>query len=802
MKGKGWLSLLMLFNALVAGAQQPEELLTQWAQSSPIEKIYLHFDRDNYIAGETAWFKAYLYSDFLPDTISSTLYTELIHGSSGILVRKILPVISGTTHGQLELPDSLSSGYYQVRAYTATMLNHDTGFIYQRSFFIYGKKNKNKSNDLAENKIRLEFFPEGGNLVQGFVNTVAFKATDENGLPVSIKGIVKDDKNDTLASLNTYHDGMGVFELDPVQGKQYYAVLNDRQGPSFSLPASTARGIALSIIPHPQGEFFEIKQPKGDSVFHAAYMIGQMQHHVLFRQQFTGVREEMQGVINTQRLHSGILQVTVFNKEGYPLAERLCFVNNKEYIQPAELVADTVDFSPRARNHFKIQLKDTVQGSFSVSVTDPDRDDGGIREENIFSRLLLSSDIRGSVHAPAYYFRSDEDSVKTALDLLMMTNGWRRFRWTELLKNKQPAVRNRDAAFITLEGKALLRGSKKPFAEKQLLVLITLPDKKRITQLTITDKQGYFKIDSILFFGTGRLLFTDIRGKKSQYIDIKLSGDTLTRSFHLRPTDDVVQAGMKNWDTANVPGIAIDYDAIQKANGLMLEEVRVKVTKKSPLEELEDKYTNGIFSGMAEKSIDLVNSEEAMPYNNIFEYLQARVNGLQVFNDGLDYRVFYRQLPTVSALGNIPMTLYLDEIPTDASFISSIPGNQVALVKVYSSFIGASGNAPGGVLAIYTKKGADYVNTRGFASYGKYEGYSIIKEFYAPDYGVKKDENMKPDNRITLDWRPDILSNYINPSIPFGFYNNDRSRKFRVVVEGMTTSGKMVSLEKIITAKK
>jgi len=151
-------------------------------------------------------------------------------------------------------------------------------------------------------------------------------------------------------------------------------------------------------------------------------------------------------------------------------------------------------------------------------------------------------------------------------------------------------------------------------------------------------------------------------------------------------------------------------------------------------------------------------------------------------------------------LGLIPMTLYLDEVETDASFISAVPAHQVALVKIYSSFVGATGNAPGGVMAIYTKKGGDFINKNGFASLSHYQGYSVIREFYAPDYQVKKEES-KADSRVTLDWRPDILSNYINPSIPFSFYNNDRSKRFKVVVEGMTTSGKMICLEKIISGK-
>ena len=377
----------------------------------------------------------------------------------------------------------------------------------------------------------------------------------------------------------------------------------------------------------------------------------------------------------------------------------------------------------------------------------------------------------------------------------MLTNGWRRFNWTELTKQGIPY---KDNAYITLAGKATLRGIKQPFADKQMLLMITGVNKRRSTHLLQTGRDGNFVLDSLIFFDKNWLLFCDVRGKKSQYIDVLLSGDSLHRNFSLPVT-----AG-KPYRYSNASDQArwkMDYDAIARVNGLMLEGVTIKVHKKTPLQELDEKYTSGLFYGDANKVIDLVNNDEAAPYNNIFDYLQSRVNGLQISEDGLDYSIYYRQ-PTsaVSSLGNIPVTLFLDEVETDASLIASIPANQVALIKLFSTFAGASGNGPGGVLAIYTKKGSDYVGSAGPAAYSVYNGYSVIKEFYAPDYKVPKAAN-KPDNRITLDWRPGIYFNSVNPTIPFSFYNNDRTSRFKIIVEGMTTDGKLIMLEKTIGKK-
>jgi len=790
-----------LFLFLTARGQKPEDMLTRWSERSPIEKTYLHFDRDNYLAGETAWFKAYLYSDYQPDTISTSLYVELLNESAVVISRKVLPVFLGGTSGQFELPDSLSTGSYLVRAYTSTMLNGNADFIYKRSLFIYGKKAQ--ALRPGEKMTRLEFFPEGGNFVNGLSTTIAFKATDENGLPLVVSGQVKNESGKELASFSSYHDGMGMFELTPAGNEKYFVTLSgDPAAKKYPLAGQTDKGIGLTIIPHPQGNFFELHQRTDDPAFQVAYMIGQMQHHIVFRQDFKGAKEELQGVINTKNLHSGILQVTFFNKDGLPLAERLCFVNNKEYIQPAELVTDTVNFSGKAKNRFSIVLKDTVSGSLSVSITDPEYQLLPSRQENIYSGLLLTADLKGYVHNPAYYFSADNDSVQMALDLVMMTNGWRRFKWTDLSKNGPPAASNKDLSYITLAGKVTLRDVKKPFAEKPLLLLIINADSTQSMQLVSTDKQGQFRLDSMLFFGTARVLFSDIRGKKNQYIDVNLSSDSLTRLFMLPAVEKLPPSVSETQIAGSESRLAYDYDAIVKASGTMLEGVTVKVRKKTLQEQMEEKYVSGMFSGDANKTIDLVNSNEADTYQNIYDYLLTKVPGIDVTNDGATYVVYYRQSASASSMGPIPMILYLNEIETDASVIATIPANQVAMVKVFSSFAGAVGNGAGGVLAIYTKKDADITSLAGSAEMLKYKGYSVVKEFYAPDYTAGKAPLDRSDTRITLDWRPDIFVNHINPRIPLTFYNTDRTKQFRVVVEGMTTNGKMIFIEKLISPGK
>jgi len=774
------------FLFITSKAQKPEEWLNRLSAKSPIEKVYLHFDRDNYLAGETAWFKAYLQSAYLPDTISTVLYVELLNRSSSVITRKILPVLLGVSNGQLEIPDTLITGNYLVTAYTPTMLNNGNDFIFRKSVFIYGKKN-DQPVSLSPRSVKLHFFPEGGNLVQGLTHTVAFKATDEKGLPVWVSGDIRDEKNNKITEINTFYDGMGLFDFSPVNGERYHATIRGIAD-KYYLPDMTEKGISFTVIPHPQGSFFEIKQQKGNTDFTAAYILGQMQHQLVFKKEFAAGREEIQGVIDTKKLNSGILQLTVFNKDDIPLAERLVFVNNNEYIQAAELVADSLSFQPKGRNRFTIRMKDTVQGSLSVSVTDAGYAAYSRREENIFSNLLFTADLKGYIHNPAFYFSGESDTVKTAMDLVMMTNGWRRFSWKELKQQPKGIEVNKDPSFITLTGRAFLRGTKKPFDEKPLLMMIINADSSKSAQIITTDKKGDFRLDSLIVYGKAKLFFSDTRGKKSLYIDVELSGDSLSRNYSVS-IDTSAVINYNEVSAVSLHHMSADYTDLLNEKGKMLQAVTITVKKKTPLQELEEKYAKGAFEGGDAKTFDLVNTDENLIYNDLFDYLNAK--GLMPGR---------RNQPMLSSMGTFAVDYYLDEIQVDADVLQTIPFTHIAMIKVYNTFAGGWGNSPGGAVAVYMKKGEDLLNA--MSSHGKlisYNGFSVIKEFYAPDYKVTTQDKNKADNRITLDWRPTIFINNVNPKIPLTFYNSDRTKNFRIIIEGMTTNGKMVCIEKTIS---
>lgn len=775
----------------ISSSQNIENNLLKWTQINPIEKVYLHLDRESYTAGQTIWLKGYFLSEYIPSSKSTSLTVELLNQDKQLVIRNVFPAFMSESFGQIELPDELASGTYQLRAYSPLMLNQE-GFYFNKKIIIIGKQPK--ATKAADGAVNITFFPEGGNLIATLMNNVAFKAVDENGLPVNVTLEIRNQKNELISTVLSSHEGMGVFSIVPQIQEVYHAIVsNDPALKKYELPAATTRGVTFNVRNSPKGKVYKVEQLPGDDTFKAAYMIGQMQNTVVFSQPFAGNRNIYGGTIQTGNLLSGILHITIFNKDHMPLAERLTFIDNKEYILPATFTADTVDTGERKRNLYTIDLPDTIIGNFSVSVTDADYETTVGREQNIFSYFLLSSDLKGYINNPAAYFSANGVANPTGLELVMMTNGWTRFRWEDAVNNTLPPPVYKDNEFITLRGRVNLEGRKKPFANSELIYFMTPRDtslrKFGIPKLIKTDSSGNFEIDSMVFFGPMNILFSDIKGNKSKYIKVTLDGDSLYRNFN-PPSVDI--PFKDTFSVEAVTKMTDHYNQYLREQGLLLENVTVRTRVKTKQEQLEERYASGLFAGgINTRILDLTDENTGQ---NIFEYIQGRIAGINVRrNDEGNYQISYRD----GGLGNNTVALYLDEMQTDASFIESVPVSQIAYVKLINNFVGAPGSSA--ALAIYMKKGAELAAaTESATDIVAYKGYEILKEFYSPDYSVTRPDDSKADNRLTLLWLPAINLAHVNPKIPVLFYNNDRTKRFKIVAEGVTNDGRFMMIEKIV----
>lgn len=760
--------------------------LNTYATRFQPERIFIHYDKPSYYPGQTIWFKAYLTEDNLPAT-SKTLYTDWVTEDGKVLHHGVAPLVDGMTNGQFDIPDDFTGKFIQVRAYTKWMLNFDSAFVYTHDLRVLQTANSAKPTKPVAN-LSLRFFPEGGDLIAGVNNRVAFKAADQWGRPFKAKGIIVNEKGVKLDSFKTIHDGMGYIYLLPAEGSTYTAKWKDEKGMEHSTPLPMAKSTGLSMqVALTQGKrIISLQAPLPLSPSNQKWLlIGTMNQHLIFQ---TEVLPSADGtarrVIPTQALPSGILTLTVLDADRKAIAERVTFINNGEYrFQPGMQVARW-GLSKRARNEIEISLPDSIPAaSLSIAITDAAID--ADTSENIYSALLLTSDLRGYVHNPAYYFANTDDTLQQKLDLVMMTNGWRRFQWEQITKGVLPKLNYaKDTSYLTLSGnvygvaKSMLTGR-----ESMVLFIKSKDSASSQTRIVGLNSNGTFNDPELFFFDTLRVYYQ---------LKSKLLGNAEARFMTERLPAPNYLAASKNFfnrraylDTAGLYKHSLlsyeTYRLQQQEKSKMLANVTVKAKAKTTVQTLDEKYSRGLFSGGDATQFDLVNDVAALGSLNIFNYLQGRVAGLQV-NAGSNP-------PTLTWRGGTPQ-LYLDEMPVDADLVKSIPVSDVAYIKVFRPPFMGTGGGNGGI-AIYTRRGDDQRSTPGSGlSSSMVMGYSGIREFYSPDYSRFDRRNEQPDVRTTLYWNPVVIAVKGRP-VKLSFYNNDVTKAFRVIITGMTKDGLM-----------
>ena len=792
------LSLLFLLTGYFSNVRaQYDSVLNILDTRYPQEKLYLHFDKSYYNPGETIWFKSYIFSANLPSLISKTVYADLVDEKGTIIDRKIAPVVMSSAAASFDLPAKLTSSTVYVRAYTDWMLNFDSSFIYTKAIPVIQEKPPAAKKLTPKNF--LQFFPEGGDLVQGVESRVAFKATDIHGLPYNVSGDIIDSKGKPITKFSSMHDGMGFFVLKPEAKEQYKATWKDAAGKSqqTTLPAVKRDGYVLTVTQDVNDVRFLISRPEGDVAADAAVtIVGQMQQQMVYMAKANISKgPTVRGSIPVEKIPAGILQLTIFSSDKKPLAERIVFVNKQDYYFITDLNSPLKGFQKRKKNVIQVDVPDTIRTNLSISVTDAGINPHLEGEEDIFSNVMLTSDIKGYVHNPAYYFSNESDSVKNHLDLVMMTNGWRRFKWTDVLAGKFPETTHQPSDYVVLNGK--INGlNKTELLNKELTAILDMNKRQEFINIPV-GSDGTFSLAGLLFFDTAKIYYQFNNDKDKiltsrANIDIKSSlnkipfnakNDTnLVYRSVLPPRD--VWAGNVEMAEKNQAVL----DARRKVETLA--SVTVTAKQKSKKQLLDEQYATGLFSGGDAYTFDVSDDISAQGAMSVLNYLQGKVAGLQITGTGTQAQMSWR--------GGVP-TLFLNEMSSDLSLVQNLNMADVAYIKVFRPpFFGAQGGGSGGAIAVYTKKGANvYNNDVKGLDFTKIPGYNSGKEFYSPDYSTYDERHTDADYRSTLYWNPFILTDKSSRRQLFTFYNNDVTRKFRVVIEGCDEQGRLTRIEKI-----
>ena len=471
------LSLLAVLAAAVLQVQAGSlsdlrRALEQSSVSQVQEKVFVHTDNQCYFVGDTLWYKAYVVraDNLKPTDMSRILYVELLT-PDGLLVERqnIIVAPEGHTCGQFVLQDSLYSGYYELRAYTRWMLNFGVtehpyttpetwrfynrqmaadyyrmwDGLYSRVFPVYSKPEQPGDYDLRRMyqrpKTRLQkplkdelfvtFYPEGGHLVEGLKSRVAFEVIDQLGEAVSIKGTLQQG-DQRVADIATTHMGRGMFAVTPGQKRLSAHFTWRGKSYSFKLPKAEQSGVVVCV----EGDQATVQSrslPTDRQYALSVLSRGVLRH---FAPLAVADGTSVSIPLPVDSLPVGVSNLTIFDSDGHVLADRLFFRSGPVdggMIEQVGQSSTPTTYSPCAPVSVTLQTP-TPRATFSVSVRDTGTDEPTYDDGNLMTDLLLSSELRGFIARPGYYFESSDQVHRRNLDLLMMVQGWRKYPWQEL----------------------------------------------------------------------------------------------------------------------------------------------------------------------------------------------------------------------------------------------------------------------------------------------------------------------------------------------------------------------------------
>ena len=558
----------------------------------PQEKVWLHCDNTAYFQGDTIWFAAYITSaeTLRPVELSKVLYVELLDEAGEVVSTQRLPIENGHCHGQIPLNTELEkrfvndvqqsvfyptnrrsgnyyiplpSGFYEVRAYTRAMLNWGSDVCFSRVFPVFDtpkregdysqltmENREKKQRDLIENRIRpkttkeerlnVDFYPEGGNIVRGLPCRVAYKVTDKEGRNLHAHCQLLAD-GDPITASETIHDGMGNFSLLPQGGVKYkLRVETDQYSRTFNLPETQPQGVMLTVDAL-RKDSIQMAIAATDSLLHKAIGMSITCRGKLlqFNAYSLSNRPTRLPAIAKNTLSPGVNQVTLFDANGQVYAERLFFVHDTTIVgkEVVEYLLDKTEYQPFEKINLTLQSHKGREW-VSLSVRDANTDIGTTYSDNLQSYLLLSSDLKGYIHRPDYYFEADDSVHRTALDLLMMTQGWRRYAWKQLAGVEKFEKTHFVEEGLVIQGQIKSPGKREKGLNNIKVGATVFKDKNIIQKGEMkTDEEGCFTFIMEPFIGRHSLSI-NLTNKNNELIDGRI---LLHRHFSPLPKEYLFQ---------------------------------------------------------------------------------------------------------------------------------------------------------------------------------------------------------------------------------------------------------------------
>ncbi|SDZ87896.1 hypothetical protein SAMN05216331_10863 [Porphyromonadaceae bacterium KH3R12] len=747
--------------------REVENRLDSHQGTMPVEKLYVHQDRTQYVAGETIWFKVYQSSSPDYPVHSGVAYVDIINGNNETVIKTKWRLENGNTAGQVSLPDALAGGRYLLRAYTRWMLNFGTERFFTRELQIASlyRDSVADANEPPPPSIRLDFLPEGGHLVAGIPSRVAFKAIDNNGNGVDVKGVVVDQDGHRIRAFNTIHSGQGYFYLEPEPGKDYRAVL-EGQTERIPLPEASPRGVVMEVRLRENHLRVTLRHNlESAGVPRPLYLTVHKEGQSWYNLPINMERQTSVCDIPYDMLPGGIFTITVYDENLYAYCERLAFVNYPKQLS-LRLEPDRLESGMRQRMKVGLQVEKEVEetgiANFSVAVVKAGLDNVESRN-NFYTDYFLKSELKGKIENPVSYF-SDRDSTGIQkMDLLLLTHGWRRYAWEEIMNDLSPQEFSPVEPGLTLSGRIF------PLTRRTKL------DRAEVTAVFRQDS-----VADIMSFnpaGDGKFVVTD---------------------FHFHDTAEVVISGQ---DTRRRPlHIVLDRDSVPSSDYYVCEdhypeenfdfniEIRGQLPQISGTD--MDKMTHQLPEVMVTARKKTPRDHRKL-HSEVFNFATYKVKDRYSYTIGrggdgaLGILEF---IPKAKALES--PAYFLDGMRVPEEVLKGINPTQIDRVEVLlpAQAMIYGFQAKGGAVMFWAKDWTSRISSEPVKTVAhQFIGYNQEKEFYSPNYSLSNNSQI-PDYRNTLFWQPDLITDQ-DGRAEFSFFTSDEPGEYVIHCEGRSDNG-------------
>ena len=794
---KPLIALSLIVAPFYFSQNKAEEALKKFEENYPQEKIHLLLSKKNYVAGENLWFTSFVFDGYSPSTISTNVFVELYDQNKKQISKKIYPLINGKGSGSISLPADLKEDVYYIRTYTTWMGNFSDDFNEITPITVYNPSSPEKLIKNTSAPLTATAFPESGTFIDGINTKFAVRLQSKGETPTNWDGFITETQNPQtkLVTFKGLDQNTGSFSFTPIAGKKYQLTIEDDKGIKqiVTLPEVASSGVNLQVQSQSDAIKFILKGKNINQ--NAKYkIIGTINNQLVYKANVFNISEKTYS-IPTNQLVNGLLNLTVFDESENIVAQRLCFVQPQSLkLKQPSLKAISLSLKPRDSNSFNINNDPSIS-SYLVSITDNESENPE-NENSLLSTLWLTGDLTSKIYNPAQYFSKNRNT--DALDALLISEKWSRFNWQTIMSGTFPIIKYKPENFLSYKGKATKLG--KPASEAEINLIFKMPDQGIKYNLIKTDKEGMFTLSGLIFEDSMAFSY-QLNGEKTNKNSVQVYFQPAFSFLPLRSNLPFSNYTLVQRNSTDTIPIEIERAVANKSSQTslreketLIEEVKVKAQKKDLTKKLNNELSSPLFRSGNETIFDLVNeNQSAQGSQNILQYLQGRVAGLQIQMQGGNYTATHR---------GGPMEFFLDEMRVDASQISNISVANIAMVKVIKGNFAGSFGGGNGAIAIYTRRGGttgSIVDTTLPSNLTeiKLNGYDKEIPFNNGIYDEESAKSVAEDKRSILYWNPYLERKSNEPTI-VQWYNNDDAKNFRVMIIGFDENNDLLYYNEVL----